>query len=271
MTDLKNASIVQATFNRQIQRAATAFGDHEGINDARIIRWILQFSNEDFQLAIKILDNITYYSTGNIRAMIRELLDIIHQKFEDIPQERILFIPIGEPYEGSRIIARFLRDLLGRRQARRRIKHMLDLDRLTEGTYDAIVFLDDFSGTGSRLVRWWDMVEPLVRPKDVHFVVALLVLNHIARPAIEDFSEVLCIDELNEEDNVISEESRRFEDTEKTKIIHYCESTGCNPDYRLGYGNCGLLVAFKHQCPNNSLSILWHTNESWEGLFRRSA
>jgi hypothetical protein len=65
-----------------------------------------------------------------------------------------------------------------------------------------------------------------------------------------------CIDELNESYNIVSQNSQRFTQGEKARIIDYCRQTRCAPRYLLGFGKCGLLVALKHQCPNNSLPIL---------------
>jgi len=227
-----------------------------------------QFDDNDLPLALKILQEIKYYSIENIRAMVHRLVGLMYHHFRPIRQNRILFVPIGQPYEGSSVIARALRDEL---RSENRIRYMADLERLTPGTFDALVFVDDFSGTGKTLESWWDNVESIVLPRNVPFAIALLVLNYRARPLIEQFANVLCVDELDETCNAISQESDIFTAIEKVRLCHYCRRTSCSEKYLLGYGECGLLVAFKHQCPNDSLPILWYTRENhWEGLFRRS-
>jgi len=269
MVNFSRINTIQTTYGPQISRAAHDFGDHEGMGTPKITRWIAQFHDDDISLAIRILQEIKYYSIENIRSMVRSLVGLTYHHFHQISRDRILFIPVGRPYEGSSVIARALRDEI---RNERRIKHMSDLEKLDPGTFDALVFLEDFSGTGNTLRAWWDNVEPLVLPRNVPFAIALLVLNYRAREIVEQFINILCVDELDESYNVISTHSQRFTETEKQRIIHYCRLTGCDNKYLLGYGNCGLLVAFKHQCPNNSLPILWHTCErtQWEGLFKRS-
>lgn len=266
MTEIGRFSLVQTIYRPQIVRAAEEFGDHEGVGIPKITRWMVQFEDDDLPLAEKILDEITYYSSSKIRSMVRRLVESIYHKFDEFTTDKILFIPIGYSFEGSSIVARALRDVIGERF----IKHMSDLERLERGTYDALVFLDDFSGTGSTLVSWWVNVESIVEPRGVPFILALLVLNSRARPPIEEFTDVLCVDELDEEYNVVSLNSSKFSEDEKQRLFHYCKSIGCRPEYQLGFGECGLLVAFKHGCPDNSLPILWHTNEDWESLFKRS-
>ena len=258
---------IQTTYGPQISRTAHDFGDHERMGTPKITRWIAQFDDGDFPLAIKILQEIRYYSIENIRSMVHNLVEIMHHHFRPTSRNGILFVPIGQPYEGSSVIARALRDEL---RSESRIKHMADLEKLRTGTFDALVFVDDFSGTGETLERWWNNVESIVLPRNVPFAIALLVLNYRARPTIEQFANVLCVDELDEAFNVISQESDKFTEIEKQRLVHYCRRTRCREKYLLGYGKCSLLVAFKHGCPNDSLPILWHTCEQWEGLFRRS-
>ncbi len=76
---------------------------------------------------------------------------------------------------------------------------------------------------------------------------------------------------MTENDNVISAMSAVFNEAEKEALLAYCRRTNASPEYLRGYGACGLLVAFKHGCPNNSLPILWHNSKVWHALFRRSA
>lgn len=269
MTNSSRINTIQTNYGTQISRAAHDFGDHEGMGTPKITRWIAQFDDSDIPLAIRILQEIKYYSIENIRSMIRSLVELTYHHFSTVNRNRILFVPIGASYEGSSVVARALRDEI---RNERRIKSMADLESLEPGTFDALVFLDDFSGTGSTLRIWWMNVESIVRPRNVPFAVALLVLNYRARVTIEQFANVICVDELNESFNVVGPQSQRFEQVEKERIAEYCRRTGCAPRYLLGFGNCGLLVAFKHQCPNNSLPILWHTCDQppWETLFKRS-
>lgn len=231
-------------------------------------RWMAQFSDDDLDLAAKILDKITYYSSINIRVLVRELVQSIFLKYDNIHRKRILFIPIGNAHEGSSIIARALREEIPEEN----IIHMLDLLERDPTTYNMIVFLDDFSGTGSQIRDFWDANEPFIRPRVAHYIFALLVVNQRARATILEIADVMCVHELNENYNVLSPTSDKFTPEEKLRIRYYCERTGCSPEYRYGFDYCGLLLVFTHTCPDNSLSILWKITEGiWEGLFMRSA
>jgi hypothetical protein len=201
--------------------------------------------------------------------MTRQLVRIVRDEFRGIDARRIVFIPVGKPGSSANVIARALGQL--RDGPRINPVTMADLERLDPGRVSAIVFIDDFSGTGQQLSEWWANVEPLVRPKTARVVVGLLVLNGVARSRLEQFARTLCVDELDATANVLGAACADFEAEEKDVLIQYCLKTGSSADYVHGRGACGLLLSFKHGCPNNSLPILWWEGKPWRPLFKRHA
>ena len=135
---------------------------------------------------------------------------------------------------------------------------------------DLIVFLEDFSGTGHTLEEWWNTNAPIILPIGSSVLFGILVLNHVARTVLEKELTMIAIQSLEKKDNVLSAECEYFDGIEKESLFSFCKETGCSERYLKGYGECGLLVAFQHGCPNNSLPILWHEKSGvWEALFRR--
>ncbi len=261
MTSNSRTHSVYAIHSKAIQRAAQDFGDHEGVTEGKVLRWLLNFKDVDLELGIKVLQGIRYYSTSNIWTMTQELVKIVRKEFADLPWNKVFFVPIGAPYSGAMTITRVLRDT--RVVQKSNIKFMVDLEKMPRDEIGALVFIDDFSGTGKTLSDWWPIVEPIVLPKNVPCVLGVLVLNSKARTVVEKFvKRVYCIDELEEKENVLSSVSTHFNSTEKAAIAEYCKSTKASTDYLYGFGKCGLLLAFKHGCPNDSLPILWHAADS---------
>jgi hypothetical protein len=260
---------VYALHSKAIQQAAQDFGDHQGVTEGKVLRWLINFTDRDLDLGVKVLGKIRYYSSSNIWKMTQELVKIIHNEFPEVPWKKVFFVPIGAPYSGAMNIARVLRDthLVGKHN----IRFMTDIEKMPSKKLGLLVFVDDFSGTGKTLKDWWQLVEPIILPKNIPIALGVLVLNKKARRVVEKFMEkVYCIQELDEDENVLSSASAHFSQTEKETISEYCKKTEASGDYVHGIGSCGLLVAFKHGCPNNSLPILWHASEHWEALFKRS-
>lgn len=261
-----------AEHNDAVRHAAQNFADHERMNEAHILRWVNQFDIMDHELAVKILDKIKYFGASRIRGMTLQLVDIALQYLANARTSSIFFVAVGEDYEGSRVVVRALRDIKRQTNGDWQIRTMTDLVGLKADDVDAIVFVDDFSGTGNKLCNWWRLVEAIVLPKHAQVIIGLLVMNYLANDRISEFAdETLFVLELNERDNALSTESEHFEPDEQQALLRYCRKTGAPKKYSMGYGSCGLLIAFKHACPNNSIPVLWWNSDDWNSLFQRSA
>lgn len=136
---------------------------------------------------------------------------------------------------------------------------------------DAVAFVDDFSGTADTLVSWWENVEALVRPLASRLLFSALVMTSGAVARAAEFSTPVPIVELGTEADALGDDHASFDASERKALLAYCEKTGCGEPFRRGYGDCGLLLAFRHGCPNNSLPILWYGDKGWATLFLRRA
>jgi hypothetical protein len=182
----------------------------------------------------------------------------------------VVFVPIGDPGGRSSIVARVLRGLQDARGAK--IQSMADIARLDRGSVSALYLIDDFSGTGDEFAGWWETIEPIIRPLESKVFVALLVVNNRALSRIRALvKDVFHVELLDDSANVLLASSAVFDDQERSQVLAYCERTESGDKFLRGYGDCGLLVAFKHGCPNNSLPILWFRSPRWQPLFHRYA
>lgn len=262
---------IQTDYQDDVDIALQRFGDHEDMSEARVVRWLAQFPDEDLTLALQIIQSVRYVNGLNLRSMTAQLLKIAVDELKKRGHKRLGFVAVGNPGSGSSVVARVLRDLV---RGQHRMLSMVDLISLKPGQIEALVFVDDFSGTGNTLQKWWQNVESLVRPTGSAVYVGLLLLNERARDLIEKFAHVLAVDELLGSADVFSNENRGFSVSEKATLLEHCRRTGCGPEYERGRGQCGLLLSFKHGCPNNSLPVLWFSGKpakKWRPLFNRRA
>jgi len=266
---MQRKRIIQVEYQEEIEDAQERFGDHEGMVEARIVRWLAQFPDEDVPLAIDVIRAVRYVNASNLRAMTRQLFQIVSEELEARGYDRAAFVAVGDAGSGSGTVARVLRELT--RNSNYRMASMIQVAQLPSGEVDAIVFVDDFSGTGRTLEKWWENVEPIVRPTNAAIFVGLLIINDRARQCIEGFADVLAVEELAPTADVFAPESIVFSDDDKARLLKNCRRTACGPKYERGFGECGLLLAFKHGCPNNSLPILWYRGDKWRPLFNRRA
>lgn len=252
-----------------IEKATGDFGDHVGITRSKIIRWLRQVSSRRRALAAKVLASIVYFADSNINTMARQLVQVAYAEYSGLDKNRICFVPIGGAGSGAQQIARHLRSM--RDVPRRCVIDLLELTRRPSEEVSVVVFFDDFSGTGETIVDWWDLNEPIIRPKNTDIVLGVLVLNGGARRRLQDLlGTVMSVEELPDSANVFHADCAGFTAAEKATLLRLCKRTGCGATFLKGWGECGLLLAFKHGCPNNSLPILWYEKEErWEPLFKR--
>jgi len=257
---------------KTFEDAAKVFRDHEGMSVNSVREWSVQFGTQNQQLALKILKNITYYSGATIRQMVEDLVDKVCNHLHLCDRKKILFIPIGEPYEGSAIIARALRSCRGIH--RNQIKHQRDLADVPPKTnIRAILLLDVFSGTGNQILDWWTNMETLLLPwkdKSIELILGVLALNYKAARVLKTIPTTIQYTYyLDVKSDVLSKQSRAFSSSEKQQLKKFCRKTGCPSDFLYGKGNCGLLLSFRQGCPNNSLPILWFSSGEWKNIFLR--
>jgi len=266
---MQRTTRIKLTYTEDVDLAVERFSDHEDMSEARMLRWLEQFPDADLPLVMRVMASVRYYNRLNLRTMTRQLFTIASEMMRERGYQRVVFVAVGDAGSGSSFVARMLRELI--RGTPHRLMSMLDLSRAEPGSIDAVVFVDDFSGTGQTLEMWWENVEALVRPTGAAIFVGLLVLNERARQRVEQLGHVLAVEELDDTQNIFRPENQAFSDPEKARIEEHCRSTGCGAKYERGFGSCGLLLAFRHGCPNNSLPVLWYSGNRWRPLFNRRA
>lgn len=70
---MQRTTNIQINFHDALEEAKERFGDHEDMSEARLVRWLAQFPDEDLSLAVEVIREIKYFNGINIRAMTRQL------------------------------------------------------------------------------------------------------------------------------------------------------------------------------------------------------
>jgi len=133
---------------------------------------------------------------------------------------------------------------------------------------DTLVFVDDFSGTGSQVVEFWPATQELIASEAKTFLIlAATTADAKSRIERETSLKVYTNKILGNNRNVFGENSQLFDARARTKLLRYC--TLADKKAPKGFGECGLLFAFSHTTPNNSLPILHASKRTWRGLLPR--
>lgn len=149
-----------------------------------------------------------------------------------------------------------------------------------------VVFLDDFCGTGHQVTAYSESVIRTLRDAAtasgvaVEFWYLTMIatstgLSFVRKQGI--FDRVECVSELDDTYKAFGDSSQYYTDPDSNldkddgKAISKCYGELLVPGHSLGYGNCQLLIGFRHNTPDNTLPIFWQAQStiSWSPLFPR--
>lgn len=243
------------------------------INEGRIDRWIKQFEPNDYDLATRLLDCVDFVSQARMIVAFRSFFDIC-EGWDINPEQRrgkwcFVAYSASAGESGDEMLHLFrLANKLNGRQYNQLFKYKSELVRENLGPSDTVVFVDDFSGTGTQVCNNWPEIQELL-PGGPRVYLVLVAAGINACTKIEEETELNIIPNirLQEHDNIFSPHCAHFIGEEKEKLLRYCQvADKRNPR---GFGDCGFVIVLAHTCPNDSIPILHSSHANWEGLFRR--
>ena len=217
----------------------------------------------------------------------------IHQAFID-ELDRTRFAALGGPSEsGTHILYEF------RQENELTTELFPNLGDLVNGPLDhadtkwlypevdRLVFIDDFCGTGQQIIGMGCETLPDLRRAadkigvklDIWYLTLVATTKGLAN--VEQtglFQRVRSLSVLDDTYRVFSPDSQYFSNppdyidkTQCEDIITYYGNLIC-PGASLGYGDCQLLLGFRHNVPDNTLPMIWleHSSPWWRPIFQRS-
>ncbi|MCH8047218.1 MAG: hypothetical protein IID44_26245 [Planctomycetes bacterium] len=259
---------------RRLRLWANEFANYcHSVSEDRIREWIGQF-DEHSDLAARVLDCIKFVThdqiVGAFRSVLRGLEGWSVDKNDRIGTWRFIPYSVSAGESGDSMLTEFrhANNLAGTKYNDLFICRS-DILRARLGPDDTVVLIDDFAGSGDQACESWSkhFGELLAEVGRVYLVVVAAYPLAVTRIADETELELVSDILLTEADNVFSSACRYFTSMEKKALLEFC--TKADSKEPKGYGDCGLLVVFKHTCPNDSIPVLHKVNKKWEGLFRR--
>jgi len=257
----------------------------------RVVSWLGNFPPERRDTAALLVEGLTLVSETDLR---RELDQLIVSLIETLPNPVAAFLsreveasnsahgqgrdggyPIFDPgYPGSEaVVANIVAAIQRRPWAKGRLLGRLDLQTMRASKVRTILLIDDFSGSGKRLLDFERALRrhPTIRSwasyKLITFHVALYAatgqaLNllkrrfgedrvHIVRPC-PTFATMLWTPE------------------QLAEVEQLCLDYGTKKKtMALGFKMSRAMIAFEHTAPNNLPFVLWQMGDTWNPLFEQ--
>lgn len=241
------------------------------ITDDNIGNWLNQFQEAHRDIAARVLDAVEYITSDATTLAYRNLLTALPGWHRNQNQREGIwkFVPFsiseGESGNAMMHIFRTANNLAGR-QHNSLFANWSQLASL--GRQDTVVFIDDFSGSGSQVGEYWLTFEEILANGPSVYLL-LIAATTAAQTKIANETPVSLRAEhiFDASDNIFASACKHFTKTEKDTLFTYCQRASAQEPR--GRGSCGLLVVLAHKAPNNSIPVLHKMNKQWNGLFRR--
>lgn len=237
------------------------------------------------QIALFLLCNFIYYNEDEVKHLMKIMLEkyIHHHVYmnglNEVDDEEIeklinktMFSSLGNQSESSSYMLYLFR------QINDLSKHDFDENKKS----DYVVFIDDFSITGSQATRYISKyLENHKESQNKKIYVLLMVATEDAIKsirAVKGVTEVLSCVIMDESSKAFSDNSIIFQgylpDLKKQakSICQYYGNLILSKEIgatALGFGGGEFLIGAYYNTPNNTLPIFWSEENSWKPLFHR--
>lgn len=268
-------------YNKAIESICFKFG--HAVTEFEVFRWLRNFDESEWAMALNVLDKVVYYSSDRIDEALKYDIGIIVKAH---PGEHIYVLPTGNVGKSGNAMAYHAKkviEALGLPESVLSLLNLKNLDGIKKNA--VIVLLDDFSGTGESIKKFYDKsVKEKVEGKQIE--VCALTVAYMKKAA--DYLMGTCNMAVygTSYDPAFARRGSVFGYEKNMKPVRdFCFKKGemLFPDWKdidlkpLGYKNSQALICFEHTTPNNTLPILWFeetipgTDKKWNAIFPRFA
>lgn len=237
--------------------------------------WLRQVDADDYDLTLRVLENTQFYGVQRIQGLMADLHQQVRVQLANDGirrSENLAFLALGRVGESGHEIYTRYRNINRLSNGPYMLPQLLELGDLlyaaeTESREIALVFLDDFVGTGKQVSDYWrDVLSQIIEPTIPVYLATIAACDIGIERIVKETPFQVITSHLIQNRHLFPL-SDRFTDQEKARILLYNDIG--NPP--LGIGGLGVMLAFAHGCPNNSLAILRGSKSQrhWRGILPR--
>ena len=245
-------------YNKAIESVCFKFG--HAVTEYDVFRWLRNFDESEWTMALNVLDKVVYYSSD----MIDENLEYhIKKIIEENSGQYIYILPSGNVGKSGHAMAYHAKKVIEKLNLPESVLSLLNLKILKDIKKDAVIaLLDDFSGTGESIKKFYEKnVKGTVDGKPIKVCALTVAYMEKAEKALQEDCGIEMYGTLQKPAFVRRGSVFGYEKS-MIQVRDFCFKKGemllpnwKNEDLKpLGYKNSQALVCFEHTTPNNTLT-----------------
>lgn len=248
-----------------------------------ILKWLENFEEADYFIALEILFKMTFYSEGDLYLECSEMVKKIET---EVPKDKLMyFVPIEKYGKSATLLAYYFQKtpIFYQLTEQKRAKFLENQHEIKTTVFDencVLVFFDDFFGTGDSFDKHYKSFKVNAHPsyKEVRKIYGICIcymesalknINNLY-PEIEVIGNIQY--KIFGEDPMFFETKQQaasykniMQDYANGKTLFKYEGEKQN----LGYKDSQALISFPYSPPNNTLPVIWSSKSSWQPLIPR--
>lgn len=239
-----------------------------------VIRWLFNFDDEDVELAVQLLEHVIFLRDDDVKGR-------LYEQILKLPKDRTKHIvPLGKPGKSGAAVSYWIHGLMKRKDLQSMNFHSSVEAFISyrnsvawETLNDAVVYVDDFIGSGGSVVTALSSLDKKnVRPEVLSdacsgrlYVVAAIVMDNGYSKITKDISGAVILGDSHYKG--FDPHKKVFGSYFKTKAVRemcYKDGEQLYKGCPLGYENTQSLVLMQHSSPNNTVPVLW-SDKQYQG------
>lgn len=268
-------------YNQAIESICFKFG--HAVTEYDVFRWLRNFDESEWDMALNVLDKVVYYSSDRIE---ETLEGHIKQIVEEHKGVHVYVLPSGNVGKSGHVMAYHTKKVIENLGLPEKVLSLLNLRSLDTVRRNAVIaLLDDFSGTGESIKKfYYEHVKDTVDGKTVAVCALTVAYMEKASNYLQSKCDIKIYGDLHKPAFVRRGSVFGYEKS-MIPVRDFCFKKGelLFPNWRnqslkpLGYENSQVMVCFEHTTPNNTLPILWYEelipglDKKWNAIFPRFA
>ena len=240
-----------------IKEKIDEIGTHSNDMEERLHKWFGNFKKtEQKKLALKIFLEIDFFSKTRIEDTLEaykiQLKQYLEKKDKDL-DDVIIVIPDSNTDSANSHAYELAKKWNILENSVLKIKDVTS-EKLRN---KYLVLFNDTHGTGNQFTKHFSTLIDKVGSSN-----CFIVCYSLHKQAFEKFQSRFPNITIIPEIPTPSIKNNKSFTSDEVEMVKSLGKEIYDPNTPLGYGNCGLLVAYDFQCPNNTLPIIWADGEN---------